>query len=358
MTTQTAGTTNGGATATAAPPSQDQVNAGNVKALLEEVIRETSRNQILVTDTPAVQQFKMYRAKARLYAESGLFKLKDGDPNKAIAQAFTLIEIGASMGFGEAISMQGIAIVSNRPVLGSQMLATRMQELGYDWDPYFWHNESGECIGCQIFMKYKGQPMMRPQRNPDGTEKRNAKGEVLLEQASVRFTAQDALRMQLQENEYAGGQKTGTKLVSLAERQTYKSFTEDMFFARCLTRAQKRFVAKALVPGVLTQDQAEDMGLYRANASDGVIEGTPDTAAATLEQRIAEETAANPQPDDATESATEVEGEPAEEERVQQTTAPSPQQTGGLFGNAPGMGGQTGPQTQTRRPNGGRRSFE
>jgi hypothetical protein len=207
---QTAGTTTGAANA-----ATTEVNPGEVKALLEEVIRETSRNQILETDTPAVQQFKMYRAKAKLYAESGFFKLKDGNTNQAIAQAFTLIEIGASMGFGEAMSMQGIAIVSNRPVLSSQMLATRMQELGYDWDPYFWQDDKGNCTGCQLFMKYQGKPMLRPKRNPDGSEKRNAAGAVEMEQASVRFTAEDATRMKLQENEWVNGNKTTQARLSL-----------------------------------------------------------------------------------------------------------------------------------------------
>jgi hypothetical protein len=171
----------------------------------------SDKEEAIIVKSPDMQQFELQQRMARLFIASGLFSdVKGVSETQAIAQAFTKIALGASMGFSAAESMTGIDIVQGRIAVSAQLRAARMQRAGFEWDIL-----QNDDQGCWLLLKKNGEPLLNGEEKP----------------AIVCFTLDDAKR------------------AGLAGKDNYQRYKPDMFFARAITRAQRWYA-----PGVLSLD--------------------------------------------------------------------------------------------------------
>lgn len=191
---------------------------------LMDVLSETESKHALteriVQAELARDVFEMDQRLARVFVASGLFKDvgKDSAGNTiseqaAIAQAYVKIAMGRSMGFCEAESMQGIDIIKGRPSVGAQLRAARMQRAGYSWT-----FQQQDNTGCKITVFYKDQEL-----------------------GPASYTSDDA--------KSAGNQG----------KDNYVKNPSDMYFARAITRAQRRYAPGVLSLDVLSTEEARDL---------------------------------------------------------------------------------------------------
>ena len=162
---------------------------------------------------PEVERFELEQRMAKLFALSGLFKDVQGQSQEqSIAQAYVKIALGGSMGFSPAESMQGIDIIQGRPSVGAQLRAARMQRAGYSWKV-----ERLDDSGCKL---------------------RIFQGAVEL--GEVSFLEEDAKR------------------AKLIDKDNWKKDPSSMYFARAITRAQRRFAPGVLSMNIMSTEEAVD----------------------------------------------------------------------------------------------------
>lgn len=215
------------------------------KPLLDATIERTiEEQQSRLTFTASKFEFDQRRAK--LYAISGMFGGKPGDKltmDEAIAQALVRIELGESMGFSAAESLQSINVIANRAAVSAELQAARMQAAGFGWDVEFsWAgrpNES-ECTGCTLWMKFRQRQMLDHAGQP----------------VTVSFLKSHA--QQMKTTIWEGGNRRRATLLEKWEHGEGAS-KEDMYFARAITRARRRHAPAVMSPSVLSIDEAMDL---------------------------------------------------------------------------------------------------
>jgi DNA segregation ATPase FtsK/SpoIIIE-like protein len=278
---------------------QEQPESPEQEKAREEAAKEAvSSLDAVIKNTEArsstqLDEFLLEQRQAKLFAASGMFGLKKKTVNMAIAEAFTKIEIGKAMGFNAAQSMMGISVISDRPIIESKLLAARMQELGYDWlVDEFRDQKTGVCTGIRLWGFFKGQPIMRDETDENGSKIPGEDGKPLRVQVSVQFTKKDADRIQMWEWDDKAKRKVQKPL---SERDTYKNFPDDMYFARCVGKFQKRYVPKALAGGVMIREEMDDATADEplsvpGNTFPGAYfkTGSTELAEATAEKKLAE----------------------------------------------------------------------
>jgi|HubBroStandDraft_5_1064220.scaffolds.fasta_scaffold40216_2 hypothetical protein len=160
------------------------------------------------------QRFELEQRLANLFVKSGLFSdIKGQSIEQSIAQAYVKIAMGNSMGFSPAESMQGIDIIQGKPVVGSQLRAARMQRAGYSWSIDRLDNK-----GCELTVK-------------------NGAGVL----GKAVFLEEDARAM------------------GLLAKDNWKKDPSSMYFARAITRAQRRYAPGVLSLDIPTPDEAYDL---------------------------------------------------------------------------------------------------
>lgn len=163
--------------------------------------------------TPEAERFALQQRMAKLFYVSGLFAdIKGQGVEQSIAQAFVKIALGDSMGFSAAESMQGIDIIKNRPAVGAQLRAARMQRNGYTWDVLQCDDK-----GCRLQL-YKGDKKL---------------GEVSYMEADA-------------------------KAAGLLSKDNWKNDPSSMYFARAITRSQRRYAPGVLSLDVMSTEEAFD----------------------------------------------------------------------------------------------------
>jgi hypothetical protein len=285
-------------TAFADREEQEQPDSPEQQKAREEAAKEAvSSLDAVIKNTEArassqLDEFLLEQRQAKLFAASGMFGLKKKTVNMAIAEAFTKIEIGKAMGFNAAQSMMGISVISDRPIIESKLLAARMQELGYDWlVDEFRDQKSGTCTGIRLWGFFKGQPIMRDETDENGAKIPGPDGKPLRVQVSVQFTKKDADRIQMWEWDDKAKRKVQKPL---SERDTYKNFPDDMYFARCVGKFQKRYCPKALAGGVAIREEMDDVttdeSLPVPQAANGSYfkTGSAELAAEAAEKKLTE----------------------------------------------------------------------
>lgn len=191
-----------------------------------------------------IQQFEFQQRAARLFSSSGLFAdIKGQTQEQAMAQAFVKIALGQSMGFTPAEAMTGIDIIQGRVAVGASLRAARMQRAGYSW-----RIKRLDDTGCELDVYFANDLL-----------------------GSVGYT------------------KTEAERAGLASKDNYRKNPSDMYFARAITRAQRRFAPGVLGVDILSSEEAVDVT-------------EPQPTAATATQRKADElrqrlTAAQPEPE-------------------------------------------------------------
>lgn len=214
----------------------------NLGGLLSSVIDESARlrRDKVVVDMAVYAQRKRL---ARMFVDSGFFE-SERDKQKtpleqAIAQAMVRIELGASMGFTEAESMQGIDIIQGRPAISAQIRAAKMQEAGFDWDIQWHAGKDGGCAGITLWLKKLGKDLLDRAGQP----------------VSVSYLESDARSMLT--TIWADGTK---KRVSILEKDNWKMSPRNMYFARAITNAQRWYAPGALKGvAILSREEAQDI---------------------------------------------------------------------------------------------------
>lgn len=184
--------------------------------------------------------FEMQQRQARLMVATGLFSdIKGESQEQSIAKAFFKIALGASMGFSAAESMQGIDIIQGRPAIGAHLRAARTEAHGITWPQMVISDK-----GCWMPLCLHGRPMMQPKIDPaTNAIAVGQDGKPVMVQTVVAFTMEDATRM------------------GLAGKDNWKKQPQDMLFARCVTRVQRRYAPNALGSSggrVLDMTEAQD----------------------------------------------------------------------------------------------------
>jgi hypothetical protein len=181
------------------------------------------------------ERFELEQRMAKLFAASGLFTdIKGASQEQAIAQAYVKIALGNSMGFSPAESMQGIDIIQGKPSVGAQLRAARMQRAGYTWTV-----DQCDWKGC-ILTFYKGDKKL----------------------GVISYLEEDATK------------------AGLIGKDNWKKDAPSMFFARAITRGQRRFSPGVLSLDVMSTEEAIDHTDYTvvpmAEATHGKTEALAD----------------------------------------------------------------------------------
>ncbi len=172
------------------------------------------------------ERFELEQRMAKLFAMSGLFAdIKGTTQEMAIAQAYVKIAMGGSMGFSPAESCAGIDIIQGRPSVGSQLRAARMQRAGYSW-----RIDRLDDEGCELTIF-------------SGTS----------ELGTAKFTKENATT------------------AGLINKDNWKKDPSSMYFARAITRAQRRYAPGVLSLDVMSTEEARD---YPEPASVGIAAAT------------------------------------------------------------------------------------
>ena len=252
-TTQTQPPANGGATEqaqqqTAAPKQQipAQPEAPQSQALLDKVISDTElqkRDSLIVRRA----EFDQKQRLAKMFSTSQCFQDVDKDedgnwlpPEVSIARAMVKIEMGESMGFTPAESMTGIDIIKGRPAIGASLRAARMQKAGFSWPQMLCTDK-----GCWMPLCFKGEPMTCPKTDAQGNLALDANGQMVMVQVVVAFAEADAKKLGLID-------KKGSM---------YLKDPSSMYFARAITRAQRRYGPAVLSLDVLDTYEAREADL-------------------------------------------------------------------------------------------------
>ncbi len=201
---------------------------------------------------------------AKMFAFSGCFAdIKDQREDVSIARALVKIKLGESMGFTEAEAMTGIDIIQGRVAVGASLRAARMQRAGYSW-PQMIVNDKG----CWIPLAFQGAPMMQQKVDERGQAVFD-QGKPVMTQVVVSFDLKDA------------------QLAGLAGKDNYKKDPSSMYFARAITRAQRRYGPGVLGVDILDTYEARDIAAEAAPAMIG--SETADTHDARLDRQMAEQ---------------------------------------------------------------------
>lgn len=211
-------------------------------SLLDTIVAEsrTERRDELILKR---EEFNYKRDVATMFAKSNCFTDIDKDSTGAwypqdvsIARAMMKIEFGASMGFNEGESISGIDIIKGRLAIGAHLRAARMKKAGFSWTQMVCNNK-----GCWMPLEYKGQPMMH-QKFDEATGKLVFDGDKpVMVQVVVSYTEADA------------------KQADLFKKDNYQRDPSAMYFARSITRAQRRYGPEVLGVDVLDTYEARDV---------------------------------------------------------------------------------------------------
>jgi hypothetical protein len=281
--------------------------------LLDDVIATTERRVAL-----DMKQFEHKQRLASLFAASGCFAdiKKDLPEKQALAQAFVKIELGESMGFTPAESMQGISLIQGVPAVNAQLRAARMQRAGFSWNIDWFDNPAGICEGCRLWLFRNGRPLMKPARDAAGNLVIEG-GQPKMEQISVAFLKKDAEMLRTKIWEGFGNQRT-SRDASVLEKDNWKGSPRNMYFARAVTNAQRFYAAGVLSGDIPSTEEAMDFPEdYNESHGRGSFEAQQQILAdklAEAERWKAEQAATETKPDpEATSGASGETAEPATE---------------------------------------------
>lgn len=208
---------------TAAPQQQQPQSKLSLLDQVTSVTEQSTKERLILQSAGLDFQQRV----ATMFARSGLFAdVKGASETESIAKAMVKIQLGESMGFSAAESMTGIDLIQGRIAVGANLRAARMQRAGYSWPRMQCTDE-----GCYIPLEFQGKPMLHQRVDPEGNLVVDKDGNPVMVQAVVSFKKSDA-------------EKAG-----LATKENYRKDPSSMYFARAITRAQRRYA-----PGVLGVD--------------------------------------------------------------------------------------------------------
>lgn len=179
------------------------------------------------------------RTLAEIFADSGEFDgIKGKTPEQAVSSAMARIQVGKFWGINPADSMRFIRFDRGKPVLENEIIAAKLQESGWEWDLEYDRDARGICIGCHLY--------------PKKLNRETGKHDPLLDRAGnpvvISFTKTEADNAFIWEKD---------KQIRLSDKWNFKSWPEDMYFWRCISRFKRRHATGVLV-GARTMDEAQE----------------------------------------------------------------------------------------------------
>ena len=175
-------------------------------------------------------------------AKSGYFQ-----DSKTAAQAMVKIMAGQEIGLGTFASMSGIHIVSGKPTLGSNIVATLIEnDIRYDYEVI-------EATDKKCVIHFLKSDKVR---------------------GTVSITIEEAQKANMHMQYKDGVWK---------EKTTWKNFPSDMLFARCITRGARRYTpgifggAPVYTPEELGADVDEDGNVVTVDVTIEDPESEPET---------------------------------------------------------------------------------
>lgn len=244
----------------------------------EKVPEKTTANLDAVVDATVSREleqlrleegrFEFQQRRARLFSMSGLFAQKDVTGQMALAQAMVKIELGESMGFTPAESLQGIYVINGVTSIAAALRAARMQAAGYDWR-IDWLGTEDECTGCRLWLYKHGKPVMKPQTDESG-KIITQDGKPVMVQVSEAFTIKDATRMlttiYVDNPQFPGDFKKRTrKRVSILEKDNWQMSPRNLYFARAVTNLQRFHAPAVLNINIASREELEDGTIFDEN---------------------------------------------------------------------------------------------
>ena len=227
-----------------APPPVDNTRRVTVDQLaaLPDSDRRNNWINSLVDVEVARQTYAQDRALAREFAISGQFDdIKGTSMEQAVATAMVKIQLGRAWGFNAADSIRYIYFTNGRPALENEIVASKLQQAGYDWDVEFLE-ETGQhkgkpwqrCVGCKLWLKKVVNGRMEPLLDRNG------------QPISVAFTEADADHAMIWEK---------GKQIPLSEKWNFRAWARDMYYWRCIGRV-KKYHAPHVLRGASLRDEA------------------------------------------------------------------------------------------------------
>ena len=219
-------------------------------ALLDQIVSAQATSAYTRSRT---EEFEFAQRRAKLYAASGLFRDKKADATTALAQTMVKIDLGESLGFTPAQSLQGVHVINGATAISSALRADRMMRFGYSWDIEWILGKAGECEGCRLWLKYQGRPMLDREGKP----------------VSEAFTKADALKMLTT----LWDEKGGKRRASILEKENWQMSPRNMYFARAVTNAQRFYAPHVLSAAVPSVEEAMDFDM-EAPIESAALRGT------------------------------------------------------------------------------------
>lgn len=221
--------------------------------LLDQIVEQQVRTQAERLRVEE-QRFEFQQRRAKLFAASGLFAVRGVDGPQALAQAMVKIELGESMGFSPAESLQGIAVINGATAIAAALRAARMQAAGVTWDIQ-WLGTDDSPMGCRLWPYFKGKPLMQPRRDEAGNLVGGSDGKAIMDRVSVAFTRKDAERMLTSVWDDKTKQK---RRCSILEKENWQMAPKNMYFARAVTNLQRFHFPGVLSVNIPSIEEAMD----------------------------------------------------------------------------------------------------
>lgn len=212
-------------------------------ALLPDNERRTLWINSLVEAEVARQNYAQDRALAREFAICGQFDdIKGATMEQAVATAMVKIQLGRAWGFNAADSIRYIYFTNGKPAVENEIVASKLQQAGYDWDVEFLEEtvqHKGKpwqkCVGCRLWLKrMNAQKRYEPMLDRAG------------QPISVSFTEGDADHAMIHEK----GQK-----IPLSQKWNFVSWARDMYYWRTIGRV-KKYHAPHVLRGAMLREEA------------------------------------------------------------------------------------------------------
>jgi hypothetical protein len=262
--------------------SASRSNSAEFKGLLEQIIEQSSKEGYARQVVESELSRSLYDQDIKLasvFAQAGCFDdIKGSTPKQSIALAMTKIQLGRSWGLEPADAMRFVYFQGGRPCVESDIIASKLQDSGWDWDIEWTEKKDGDrviCIGCTLWVKR--------------WDAKHEKSSPFLDRAgkpvSVSFTKADADVAMIWEK---------GKQIPLSEKWNYRSWARDMYFSRSITRV-RRYHAPNVMRGAVSRQEVSDVQegpqeTARVAQEFGVTAplGTKQAAAELAENKIAQ----------------------------------------------------------------------
>jgi hypothetical protein len=274
-------------------------------ALLPDNERRTLWINSLVEAEVARQNYAQDRALAREFAICGQFDdIKGTTLEQAVATAMVKIQLGRAWGFNAADSIRYIYFTNGRPAVENEIVASKLQQAGYDWDVEWLEEEvqhKGKpwrrCVGCKLWLRrMNAQQRYEPMLDRAG------------EPISVAFTEGDADHAMIWEK---------GKQIPLSQKWNFVSWARDMYYWRTIGRVKKYHAPHVLRGAMLREEALEvlpaDLPPRELPAPDAPPEAAPAEAAAELKRpKLRDRVMGQKPPENEDEGLFEAEEEPAQ----------------------------------------------